>query len=66
MDCCAYIADLLELDQRVPVVGGTLPEGVDTVTTPLHWRVWEAELQGHPDRVFTDYRWDCLVFLHFL
>ena len=50
-----YMEDLLELNRRVPSDVMTLPEGVNTIATPLCWEAWARELQSHPDREFAEY-----------
>ena len=46
--CYMYMEDLLELNRRVPSDVVTLPEGVNTIATPLCWEAWARDLQRSP------------------
>lgn len=47
-----YTDDLLKFSQLVPVQVPTVPTELSVIATPLRRRIWEEELEGHPDREF--------------
>ena len=50
----AYTTDLLKLNSFVNK-GPMLPAESTSITTPLHWKVWESCLRSHPDTAFAGY-----------
>ena len=44
-----YSGHLRAIDACRPEIGGQLPAGLRSISTPLSWSVWAEALSAHPD-----------------